>query len=314
MPLKNFKRTEKQLLFLSRDSQKDPRIGDILIQELTQKNIIIAGYPDDEGIANNHGRVGAKGAPDRIRHFLYRMTPPVSGEELGPIFDIGNLEIQKIALKERHEHAKKAALQSLKSGHRWMALGGGHDYAYADGAALIEFAVEQKQKPLIINFDAHLDVRPIESNINSGTAFQRLLSEYTNFDLLEIGIQDHCNSKTHMEWLKSKGGKVLLNEEILCSNDSPVVTILKFIEPWIAKRRLTFVSMDIDVFTTSQAPGCSQSWPLGLQSHDVFKVLEVIRTRMDVRALGIYEVSPVLDVADMTAKLAAQIAYQFLKA
>ncbi len=299
-----------QNLFYSRDPKTDMRLGDLV--NTASNTVLIAGYPDDEGINNNGGRTGAKDAPDRIRHFLYRMTPPLEGGELFDFSDIGNL-LTDVSLNERHQVAQTHALKALNNEHKWIGIGGGHDYGFADGAALVEYAISQKQKPLVINFDAHLDVRPVQDKLNSGTPFYRLLEKYSEIDFIEVGIQSQCNSRQHFEWLKSRGGHVLLNDTILTSSDPAYITVLKFLEPWILKRRLTFLSVDIDMFSTSQAPGCSQSWPLGLQAHDFFKIFETLRARLDIRVLGLYEVSPPLDIADITSKLAAQIIYQYLK-
>ncbi|MEK7355711.1 MAG: arginase family protein, partial [Bdellovibrionota bacterium] len=60
------------------------------------------------------------------------------------------------------------------------------------------------------------------------------------------------------------------------------------------------------------APGCSQSWATGLMPREFFATFELIVTRLDVRALGLYEVSPPLDQDDRTSKLAAQIAHHYI--
>ncbi len=310
----SFTSIDKTLFYTSRDPKLDPRLGDILSLQPGSQCTHLAGYPDDEGIVNNGGRLGAKHGPDSIRKFLYRMTPPVSGEKLCEFFDIGNLDVSKLNLEQRHNTVKDTVLASLNDGHSWCSLGGGHDYGFPDGAALIEFAKSKNQRPLVINFDAHLDVRPLTEKINSGTPFYRLLDTYSDFDMLEIGIQSQCNSRTHLDWLKSKGGHVLFHDDILTSGDSADISILKFLEPWILKRRPTFLSLDIDAFKTSEAPGCSQSWPSGFSYHDLYKVFETLRMRLDIKVLGIYEVSPPLDTQDLTSKLAAQILYQFLRA
>ena len=37
---------------------------------LTSKDIFLLGYPDDEGVQINNGRVGCREGPAAIRHFL----------------------------------------------------------------------------------------------------------------------------------------------------------------------------------------------------------------------------------------------------
>lgn len=306
--MRNFSFVDEKLFF-SRGNQTDPRLGDFAKKANDSAELYVAGYPDDEGIKNNGGRLGAAQGPDRIRHFLYRMTPNVWSSKSLSFFDIGNLNLTG-SLDERHRAVRASLAGALNSKKRWLSLGGGHDYGYPDGAGFLD--VFASQRPLIINFDAHLDVRPMEENINSGTPFWRLLSEFKDFDFVEIGIQAQCNSRVHLDWAKDHGAKVLSLTEIRESGLSASEKILSFLEDDILRRRPCYLSLDMDVVSSSFAPGCSQSWPTGLHPDELFTVLGVLLKRLDVHVLGIYEVSPPLDVSDVTSKLAAEVAHLYL--
>lgn len=309
--MKGFKALDDKVFF-SKNDKLDPRLGDKALNEINlSQGVFLAGYPDDEGVLNNGGRVGAALGPSRIRHFLYKMTPHLYLPNQFNLIDVGDLIIEGLPIEKRHALAKEAVKDVLIKGSRWLSFGGGHDYGFSDGAAFAEYCFNNNQKPLIINFDAHLDVRPVVKKINSGTAFYRLLSEYPQIELLQVGIQSHCNSKEHLNWALDKGSQVLSCDEINHSN-STNNKILEFLEPYLLKRRPCFISLDIDVFSASHAPGCSQSWPLGLNPTEVFKVFSVLFERLDVRVFGIYEVAPSLDNQDITSKLAAQFAFQYL--
>lgn len=296
-------------LFFSRDDLADPRLGDFARKADDSASLYVAGYPDDEGVKNNGGRLGAAQGPDRIRHFLYRMTPNVWTSRSPSFFDIGNLTLTS-PLDERHHNVRASLVEALKAKKRWLSFGGGHDYGYPDGAGFLE--VFATQRPLVINFDAHLDVRPLDKTINSGTPFWRLLSEFKNFDFIEIGIQSQCNSRLHLDWAKDHGAKILSLTEIRESGLSASEKILSFLENDILRRRPCYLSFDMDVVSSSFAPGCSQSWPTGISPSDLFTTLSVLLKRLDVRVLGIYEVAPPLDVSDITAKLAAEIAHLYI--
>jgi formiminoglutamase len=157
-----------------------------------------------------------------------------------------------------------------------------------------------------------MDVRPMSKGTHSGTPFFQLLSRPKPFDFFEIGLQSQCNSKAHLKWLKEKGGRCLFYDELLHSTASQSEKILNFLEEAIRRRRKTYLSVDIDAFSNAWAPGCSQSFATGLNPDDFFRVFEVLKTRLDVRVLGVYEVSPTLDIDDRTSKLAAQILHRFL--
>lgn len=303
--------------FFTKDNPQDLRLGDFT-KSLTEAtglkgSVVVMGYPDDEGIQNNKGRAGAKDAPKCIRENFYKMTPHLFKNTDPKIYDLGDLKIEG-SLEDRHEKAQNS-LEDLLKQTRVITLGGGHDYAYPDGAAFLETfhkKVDKDQKPLIINFDAHLDVRPHQDKITSGTPFHRLLSKYNEFDFAEVGIQSQCNSRYHLEWAESKGAKVLSYDEILYSGVPQHVKILEFLEPLMFKKRSCFLSIDIDGFSSSFAPGCSQSFATGLNVESFMIVLKVLTERLDVKLLGIYEVSPALDQDNRTSKLAAQIMFESL--
>ena len=51
----------------------DPRVGALLARRVAEgvaPRVVIVGFPSDEGVRRNGGRVGAAGAPDRIRRVL----------------------------------------------------------------------------------------------------------------------------------------------------------------------------------------------------------------------------------------------------
>ena len=298
--------------FFTKKDPKDLRLGDFSSSYTEDKELenstVILGYPDDEGIKNSGGRVGAASAPKNIREVLYKMTPHLLKTTNPSILDLGDLKVEG-SLEERHNVAQKNLSKLLKK-TSVITLGGGHDYGYPDGAAFLE--VFKSEKPLVINFDAHLDVRPVNSTITSGTPFYRLLKKYADFDFLEIGIQSQCNSRMHYEWALSHGAKALTYDELMYSGKSQHIKMLEFLEPYLLRKRPVFLSVDIDAFSNNFAPGCSQAFATGLNPDSFFTVLKVLKERLDVRLLGIYEVSPPLDIDNKTSKLAAQIIFESL--
>ncbi|MBY0384423.1 arginase family protein, partial [bacterium] len=192
--MSSFVPCSKDLFFKSTKAQ-DPRLGELVNSSSSaEQTFIIAGYPDDEGIRINGGRLGAALAPDVIRKYFYKTTP-VEKNSPYSLADFGNLK-NDISLEKRHEIVKKEVAQNLKENKIWIGLGGGHDYGYADGAGFLDWCQTQKnsKRPVVINFDAHLDVRKPSKDINSGTPFYRLNEMGIDFDFVQIGIQKQCNS------------------------------------------------------------------------------------------------------------------------
>lgn len=298
-----------ELLFTKNDPF-DPRWGDKASVTDPVSDWILRGYPDEEGIELNGGRPGAAQGPDAIRKMFYKTTWLQSSSRL---FDEGNLTL-KSPLEVRHEEARKSLRDHLKSQRRVLSLGGGHDYGYCDGAAFLDVYQNSELKPVIINFDAHLDVRPINKGFSSGTPFYRLLNQYNDFHFFEVGIQPQCNSEAHIDWCQKKGGKVLTWPEVLRNSSvSFNEQVRAFVNENInTLRPPAYISLDIDCFENASAPGCSQSWPSGITPNQFFPVLEFLIQRFDIRVFGIYEVSPPLDIDSRTSKLAAQVMHQVL--
>ncbi|MBC7419731.1 MAG: formimidoylglutamase [Bdellovibrio sp.] len=307
-------------LFFSKNDAEDPRLGDIfkhlpLTEQTTQQALkpddtVVVGYPDDDGIRLNGGRPGAAEAPRLIRQFLYKMTPPTKNKN--NFYDLGDLEV-KTDLPQRHEQAQNLIHQLQLKKTRTVSLGGGHDYGFSDASGFVKAALElaPHEKPMVINFDAHLDVRPTKQGFNSGTSFYRLLSEYSNrIDFAEIGLQPQCNSVYHREWAEKMGATLFDFKDIHAGKIQNL-----FSHPFFKKLTKTtpvFVSFDIDCLSSSEAGGCSQSWATGLTVQECLDFLTELYKLSNVRGLGVYEVSPPLDHDFKTSKTAALLTYHFL--
>jgi len=307
-----FHPTDKSLFFTKNDPD-DPRVGELIescrsLETLSEANgFAVLGYSDDEGIALNGGRIGASEAPDTIRRFLYRMTPPSAANNKA--YDLGNL-LTEGSLAERHARALQVMEQLQRKSLRTISFGGGHDYGYPDCAGFVRAHLDQK--PLVINFDAHLDVRPSDKGLNSGTPFYRLLSEFgRNFQFVEVGLQPQCNSLRHRQWALSQGASLF---DLNCvENRESLLSILES-EPFrqLTSQTPVYISFDIDGLKSAEAPGCSQSWATGLATSDYLAFFHELKKKCALRGLGIYEVSPPLDTGHITSKTAALIAYHFL--
>lgn len=297
-------------LFFKSSNDNDPRYGQFFASigdKSPQKSLVVVGYGDDEGTRLNGGRLGSKDAPDKIRQFFYKTTPyetrkSLMSQKSQVLFDAGNLKIAG-SLADRHEAAKKAAVQFFNSKNKILSLGGSHDYAYADGAAFLTVFGGQKLKPLIINFDAHSDCRPTDRGLTSGTPFYRLLSEFEGkFDFMEFGLLKLCNSQTYVDWARSKKTKLFFSDE----NTKALAALKKA----IAKKRPIWVSVDLDVFSSNLSSGTSNNWPIGMTLEQFLPFYNLLLSK-NIAGLGLYETIPALDTSDITVKLAASLAHAF---
>lgn len=298
-------------LFFSKNDPDDLRLGDIVSAtpdiNLLKKQLVVVGYSDDRGILNNGGRIGAKDGPTGIRQILYKLV--ALKHWLGQVGDIGDFSSQSTL--EADQCLVETTLDILNQNQNAiLSFGGGHDWAFCDVSSFITHEMQHGRRPLVINIDAHLDVRSDKNGINSGTPFFKVLERFpTQFDLYQIGIQPHCNSQKHWAYTQSKTAvKIFKKDDV---DKLGVKSIVAEIHARHQQQPL-FLSLDIDAINAAEAPGCSQSWPGGLSIESVKLLLEQLRLFPLWRHMGIYEVSPSLDVQNITQKSAALCAYEFI--
>ena len=309
------KPTPSDLFFKKKDAN-DLRLGnkvqliDLQTEIPPPGSVLVLGYPDDEGIHINGGRLGAAQAPNRIRQYFYKTTWLKNFEQKNwTVLDAGDLNTDEKTLAEKHTIAETIAEKAFASGAFVFTLGGGHDYAFNDANGFLKQHANGKGgKPIVINFDAHLDVRDDKNGYNSGSAFYRMINRFNpdTFEFFEVGIQNQCNSSYHMEWAKTKRAQVVSLED-----SSQFLNDLKNQDSFRSRKNI-WLSLDIDVFSYALAPGCSQSWATGLNLDLFLKNLDFLFANHNIAGIGIYEVSPPLDSDNHTAKLAAQIMHHCL--
>lgn len=164
-------------------SNDDIRLGDIILEN-DQGDIVLIGFPYDEGVRRNNGRVGAKFGPKSFRDLLKRTGTVVNAEyddldlrKYLTVSDGGNIK-EDLTLEEAHQQLEHRVEELISKGKIPFVVGGGNDQSYPNASALLKHS----QTVFVINIDAHLDVRPLKENnqAHSGSPF-RLLCEDQRF-------------------------------------------------------------------------------------------------------------------------------------
>jgi formiminoglutamase len=261
------------------------------IESIPEHSVVILSYPDDEGIRNNGGRVGAKEGPSKILSYLSRLCQRTDS----PIHKIYSVALEaedfcRPSILKRYEMAQAWSQHVFQKQCRIVSLGGGHDYGYPDGASFFQAGGTH-----LINVDAHLDVRPFDANNpNSGNAFFRLLEEFPKANLIQWGIQIQAAADEHLQYCREKKVQILSRHE-----DFPK----KF------KKKRMGLSICLDAIAGVR--GVSAPALVGLSAE---KVLELVQFySQDALYLGLYESAPLLDPStEDSARLAALFAYHYI--
>jgi len=262
---------------------------------------VLIGCPQDEGVARNHGRQGAKKAPGSIRKFLYKLQ--YNHRTANKLFDAGNVAAE--SLEESHLNLTRAASQFLKDGKKVISLGGGNDIAYADLKSLsTEF-----NSVCAINIDAHLDMRKSEI-MTSGTPYRKAIEEklLNPENFYEFGIRTESNSPLYLKEAEKMGVQILTLREIL--QNGVTVSFEKILAE--IDNRPFFLGLDMDSIRCSDAPGVSAASPAGFSAREVLDLIHLSKKRENLKIFEITEVNPDFDIDNRTVKLAALFIYHSL--
>lgn len=266
-------------------------------------NFGILGYSCDEGVKRNNGRQGAKNGPKAIREQLGKLSAHFSKKIITDYGDVFAFE-NKIELAQ--ELYSNIICEIIQSGQVSIGIGGSHDIAYGHFCG-IKKALSKlgSDKIGILNFDAHFDLRPTINGPNSGTPFYQIMNEFgSDTNYLALGIQKSSNSDLLYEIASELGVNYIPIED--CKSDN-LNDIFNIIDENFIDCDLLYVSIDLDGFASSHAPGVSAPGPFGFSINFFRSVFEHVLKTKNVKAIDIVELNPKYDIDSITAKLAAQI-------
>jgi formiminoglutamase len=292
---------------MSKTEKDDPRVGHWLQNKPETVKVVLLGFPSDEGVRRNGGRVGASEAPDKIRRELYKMTPNAEDytsfvDLITSCQDLGNLEVQG-ELEEDQQKLGNIVAGYLEQGVIPIILGGGHETAFGHFLGYAKAVITTS----IYNLDAHADVRPLKNGqAHSGSPFRQALEHESQCaeTYLVSGLQPHAVAKSHLEFINSHNGQYLFRDE------TNITSISGQFHQHESDNLM--VSFDMDAVDQSQAPGVSAPCTNGLPA-DLWLTAAYLAGRNEqVSSFDLSEVNPFHDRDHQTAKLAALTIWHFL--
>lgn len=271
-------------------------------------DVALLGYAVDEGVRRNLGRPGAADGPDAIRKCLAGLA--VHGDQR--VADHGNMRCEDAHLEQLQEKCAQWVRGRREAGKVTLLLGGGHDIAFAHGLGLLYHM--QKCRPesrlLVVNFDAHFDLRDEElEGAHSGSPFRQLLewsaSHKCACSYIALGIQ---NSSNHSGlFMRAEQYNVLwqtadeLNLNAMCGRNSlPLQQALE-------QSDFVYLTVCLDVFQQALAPGVSAPQALGLSLPVFMPLFDQVLSSGKIIGLDMAELNPSFDRDFQTARLAATL-------
>lgn len=225
------------------------------------------------------------------------------------VYDAGNIICQDGALEKAQEELSLCVEKIIRFGGKPIIVGGGHEVAYGHYLGIKGAGYY----PAIVNFDAHFDLREtLECDKgNSGTPFRQiekiLKKENVEFIYYCCGIQRFSNSRLLFEFAEKIGVKYQMASSI---NANP--SDMSFIDIIIKKHQEVYITVCLDVFNASIAPGVSAPQVLGIDSVYVLEAISRFKAAGMIVSIDVAELNPAMDIERKTARLAATIIAEYL--
>lgn len=279
-------------------------------------SVVFIGAPDDRGVMNVGGRLGAGHGPAAIRQtlsqFMLGMTGALGKLDIYEGFDVAVEE----TIEKTHQNVRSAVSHSLSSGRLPIVLGGGHDFGFPHVAGVHDFFNAKNQSKLaLINVDAHLDVRPPnEQGITSGSPFYLMLESkmVSPQRFHEFGIQEHCNDESYYRYVAERKVNVHMLDDLRAAKGGSMERFRKILKS--LKNVKTVVSFDVDAVQMAFAPGVSAPQADGFTPAEFLAMASLCGESPNVVSIGFFEAAPSLDEGQKTVRLIATAIHRFLSA
>jgi agmatinase len=219
------------------------------------------------------------------------------------IVDVGDADIVHTDTARSHENTRFAVRKLLAAGALPVILGGDH----AVHAPVIE-AYAGRGPIHIVHIDAHLDFVDERHGVRygHGNPLRRASETGHVVSMTQLGIRNVSSSnRSDYEAARRFGSRILSVRDF---RRLGVAEVLKL----IPNDKDIYVTIDIDGFDPSIAPGTGTPSHGGFLYYEVLELLKGIAERGRVVGMDLVEVAPAYDPTGITAFLAAQLLLNFL--
>jgi formiminoglutamase len=286
----------------------DPRLGQLWGSDLAGKDepdAVLLGFPSDEGVRRNGGRVGAADGPRALRAVLYRLTPDSRDPRLERLArrtrDLGDLAVTGDVEVDQRNLGELIA-PHLRRGAFVIVLGGGHETSYGHFQGYVKAG-----RPVeILNWDAHADVRELKDRgAHSGSPFRQALEDPSGAcrRYVVAGLEPHLVAQDHLALVQQRGRAVWRHELSRESIDSIYASMAA----------PTMVSFDLDALNQGEAPGVSAPNAAGMTTELWLAAAYAAGRSRAVTSADVVELNPRVDRDDQTVRVAALTVWWLLR-
>tara|TARA_B100001094_G_C18104279_1_gene757508 strand:+ start:138 stop:1064 length:927 start_codon:yes stop_codon:yes gene_type:complete len=219
------------------------------------------------------------------------------------IVDMGDADIVHTDTFKSHKNIEFAVKCALNAGSLPVIIGGDHSI----NIPCIN-AYEGQQPFHVLQIDAHLDFVDERHGVKfgHGNPMRRAAEKNYVSGLTQIGIRNvSSTAKEGYEQARLMGSDII---SVRQARHMGMVNVVNR----IPKNERLYISIDIDAFCPSIAPGTGTPSHGGFLYYEVLELLKQVAHRNQVIGIDLVEVAPDYDQSGSTAVLAAQVLLNFL--
>lgn len=219
------------------------------------------------------------------------------------IVDIGDADIVHTNTEKSHANIRRGVNAILDAGALPVVIGGDHSV----NIPCIE-AFEGRGPIHILQIDAHLDFVDERHGVRNGhgNPMRRAAEKSWVSGLTQVGIRNvSSTAKDGYDAARSMGSDILSVRQARGLGARGVIDR-------IPENARVYVTLDIDGFCPSIAPGTGTPSHGGFLYYEVLEMLQDLARRNEVVGMDLVEVAPDYDHTGGTAILAAQVLLNFL--
>ena len=219
------------------------------------------------------------------------------------IVDIGDADIIHTKTEESHTNIEFGVRKILTAGAIPLVIGGDHSINIPCINAFSD------QDPIhVIQIDAHLDFVDERHGVTAGhgNPMRRAIEKSWVTGMTQLGIRNvRSTAKEGYDDARARGSDILSVRQVRKLGLDAVLERI----PLGARY---YVTIDIDAFCPSIAPGTGTPSHGGFLYYDVLEILQGLAKRGQVAGIDLVEVAPAYDPTDSTQILAAQLLLNFI--
>lgn len=276
-----------------------------------EADVAVLGAPFDFGTQWRSGaRFGPRGVREASTLFSFGHAGAYDHEDdatyLGAdvrIVDMGDADIVHTDTETSHANIEHGVRKALAAGALPVTIGGDHSVNIPCIRAFDD------QGPIhILQIDAHLDFVDERHGVRHGhgNPMRRAAEKDYVTGLTQLGIRNvSSTAKEGYEAAREMGSDILSVRQVRALGTDGVLARI----PSDAR---IYVTIDIDAFCPSIAPGTGTPSHGGFLYYDVLEILQGVANNHEVVGVDLVEVAPDYDPTGGTSILAAQVLLNFL--